>query len=42
MVAPLPSVTMVMTALTPITIPRMVRNERIRLRRMERSASNRC
>ncbi len=40
-VAPLPSVTMVITALTPITMPRMVRNERIRLRRMERNASSR-
>ena len=38
-VAPLPRVTMVITALTPITMPRMVRNERSRLRRMERSAS---
>ena len=40
-VAPLPSVTMVITALTPITMPRMVRKERSRLRRIERSASNR-
>ncbi len=39
MVAPLPRVTMVITALTPITMPKMVRNERSRLRRMERSAS---
>ncbi len=38
-VAPLPTVTMVMTALTPITMPRMVRKERIRLRRIERKAS---
>src|SRR5512133_984125 len=40
-VAPLPTVTMVMTALTPITMPRMVRNERSRLRRIERMASSR-
>ena len=39
-VAPLPSVTMVMTALTPITMPRIVRKERIRLRRMARSAKS--
>src|SRR3990167_2891931 len=39
-VAPLPTVTMVITALTPITMPRMVRKERSRLRRMERSASS--
>jgi hypothetical protein len=38
-VAPLPSVTMVITALTPMTMPRMVRNERSRLRRTERRAS---
>ena len=40
-VAPLPSVTMVITALTPITMPRIVRNERSRLRRIERRASSR-
>ena len=39
-VAPLPSVTIVITALTPITMPRIVRNERSRLRRIERSARN--
>jgi hypothetical protein len=38
-VAPLPSVTMVMTALTPITMPSTVRKERSRLRRIERKAS---
>ena len=38
-VAPWPSVTIVITALTPITMPRIVRNERRRLRRIERSAS---
>ncbi len=38
-VAPLPSVTIVITAPTPMTIPRIVRNERIRLRRISRSAS---
>ena len=38
MVAPLPKVTMVITALTPITMPKMVRNERSKLRRMERNA----
>jgi hypothetical protein len=38
-VAPLPSVTMVITALTPITMPRMVRKERSMLRRTERKAS---
>ena len=37
-VAPLPRVTMVITADTPITMPRTVRKERSRLRRMERSA----
>ncbi len=40
-VAPLPSVTMVITALTPMTIPRIVRKERSRLRRIERSANRR-
>jgi hypothetical protein len=39
-VAPLPSVTIVMTAATPMTIPRMVRNDRSRLRRTERRASS--
>ena len=38
-VAPLPSVTIVMTALTPMTMPRIVRNERSMLRRTERRAS---
>lgn len=37
-VAPLPSVTIVITALTPMTMPRIVRNERSRLRRIDRSA----
>ena len=41
-VAPLPTVTMVITALTPITMPSTVRKERIRLRRIERNASRRC
>jgi hypothetical protein len=39
LVAPFPSVTIVITAPTPITMPRMVRNDRSRLRRTERSAS---
>ncbi len=39
-VAPLPSVTMVITAPTPITMPSMVRKERSKLRRIERKASN--
>ena len=39
-VAPLPSVTIVMTAATPMTMPSTVRNERSRLRRMARSASS--
>ena len=39
-VAPLPSVTIVMTAATPMTMPSMVRNERSRLRRIARSASS--
>ena len=37
-VAPRPSVTIVITAATPITIPSIVRNERKRLRRIELAA----
>lgn len=40
-VAPLPTVTMVITALTPMTMPRTVRKERSRLRRIERSDNSR-
>ena len=39
-VAPLPSVTIVITADTPITMPRIVRKERSRFRRIDRSASS--
>ena len=39
-VAPLPRVTKVTTAAIPMTMPSMVRNERIRLRRMARRASS--
>ena len=38
-VAPRPSVTIVITAATPITIPSIVRNERKRLRRIELAAN---
>ena len=38
-VAPLPTVTMVITAATPMTMPSTVRKERSRLRRMARRAS---
>ena len=38
-VAPLPSVTIVTTAATPMTMPSMVRNERSRWRRISRIAS---
>jgi hypothetical protein len=39
-VAPLPSVTMVMTADTPITMPRMVKNDRITLRLISFNATS--
>ena len=38
-VVALPSVTIVTTAPTPMTMPRMVRNDRSRCRRIDRSAS---
>jgi hypothetical protein len=38
-VAPLPNVTMVITALTPMTMPNTVKNERRTLRWTERKAS---
>ena len=39
-VAPPPMVTIVITAATPMTIPRIVRKERMRLRRISRSERN--
>jgi hypothetical protein len=38
-VAPLPNVTMVITAATPVTIPSMVKKDRNKLRLTERNAN---